>query len=200
VKNKKNKKNAKQLTSYFVADITEDGAKVKSIPEPTDMSDGVMIYIIMKEEIENCDVKRLVHDLRPDDDNPIFTSGPGRVIFMVDGFDEDPRELMMIPEFRKFIKKADQARPCWMYFARPESKWLLYMLAVTGEKCTAHECGEFVQFNLDPYDKFAFLTYQINAFLALCRQAGIDSRTCEAHIRESVKHAFQIDLPPGSLN
>jgi hypothetical protein len=40
----------------------------------------------------------------------------GRISLVVDGYNDDPRELFEIPEVRAYIKRLDQAWPNWFFF------------------------------------------------------------------------------------
>lgn len=173
--------------------------KIDSGADVLDLKHGIN-YSISEKEVEDCDITRLHHELRPEADNPIFTSGPGRVNFAFAGY-EDRSDLLLIPEVHAFIQKADQAGLCWMYFTDPESKWLLYVLAVTGRQCSIIDHGNgLTQFSLDQGDKFAFLNYQIKAYRMLCHWAGIDSVIANAHSVKSIKAAFDGYLPPYLAN
>jgi hypothetical protein len=169
--------------------------KIKSVANVSDWKQGIS-YPISKTEVDACDVSRLLHDLRPEADNPIFTSGPGRLTFTFEGF-EDRSDWLMVPELRDFIVKAHQAGLCWLYFANPESKWLLSVLAITGRQCSIIDHGNgLTQFSMDQGDRFAFLAYQIKAYRMLCQWAGIDSVIANAHSNQSIKHFFDGVLPP----
>jgi hypothetical protein len=40
----------------------------------------------------------------------------GRVSLIVDGYNDDPRELFEIPEVRRYVRKLDDAWPYWFFF------------------------------------------------------------------------------------
>ena len=40
----------------------------------------------------------------------------GRISLVVDGYNDDPRELFEIPEVRTYIKRLDEAWPHWFFF------------------------------------------------------------------------------------
>jgi hypothetical protein len=40
----------------------------------------------------------------------------GRISLLVDGYNDDPRELFEVPEVRAYIKRLDQAWPYWFFF------------------------------------------------------------------------------------
>ena len=135
------RKKKTQTPRPFSAYLAADGTRLTPIEDSTDFSDGVCIYVITKEEIEACDTARLIHDLRPHPNNPLFNAGPGRLTFCVIGYEEGPRDPLLIPAFRTFIRKAEQASPCWVYFAAPDTAWIRTVLAASGRQCLVSDDG-----------------------------------------------------------
>ena len=53
-----------------------------------------------------------------------------RMMFCVEGYDDDPRELAEIPEVRKFMKKLDKEWPYWFYFCSEHCLTLKFLAFV----------------------------------------------------------------------
>lgn len=150
------------------------------------------LYIISGEEVEACDTRRLLHDLRPDPDNPFFKAGPGKVVFSVSDYDDDPRELPMIPEFRAFVRKVQQSSPCWLYFAKPGDAWLRAVLAASATGVhSVEQDGQWVT-NMPQDEITGFIQAQIKQFIVLCLMQNVGSDAVEAHIHEAME-----DICPG---
>lgn len=130
---------------------------------------GCMHYPISKKEVDACDVKQLVHDLRPTMKNPLFAAGPGKVIFEVEGYDIKPRHLVLVPEFRSFLQKAEESHPCWFYFAWPYSEWPnLVTLSCLPQIWIRNTSHNRLDFGVDRDQLFDFLRCQANSLERVC--------------------------------
>lgn len=76
-----------------------------------------VILMFSRRQIETCDVDEPLQFLRS------LTAGrdvaieySGRISLMVDGYNDDPRELFEIPKVRAYFKRLDQAWPNWFFF------------------------------------------------------------------------------------
>ena len=160
-----------------------------------DMKNSVVMYEISRYEIENGLTERLVHDLRVDPENPLIQAGIGSVIFMVTGYDIDSRELYDIPEFVAYIRKANEATPCWIYYAAPESYWLQTVVFCISK--SAYVSGSrpgFRTLAFSPYEAAGFLDSQLDD----CCELSIIAKVSEKKSREHLKlvfAGFSIDLP-----
>jgi hypothetical protein len=153
-----------------------------------DLRNSVMCYEIAKEEIEAGYVDRLAHDLRIAHDNPMALGGPGKVIFMVGGYDRDQRELWEIPEFVRFVRKAEEAKLCWLYFSDTDSGWInvLFATRCEGSLPVIREG----QMNLIPVDMEiiqATIDRQAEDFRKLCRIAGLRNKAASHAFHKVVK-------------
>jgi hypothetical protein len=169
--------------------------KVPSDISKTDFRKSIIGYEISHFEIENCLTDRLVHDLRVEQNNPLIQAGPGSVVFMVSGYDSDPREIYLIPEVVAFMRKANESNPCWIYFAAPESGWLQnvaycvlkssHVSAVNpGHRTLAfltHEIADFIEAQLDD-------------FYELCSIARIRRRKRDGHLKLVIR-GFGVKIP-----
>lgn len=76
-----------------------------------------LTVVASRQEIETLDVSGCLKPL-----NALLTSRENalqfrsRVNFIVDGYDDDPRELYEIPEVRAFVAALDREWPQWFYF------------------------------------------------------------------------------------
>jgi hypothetical protein len=169
------------------------GSHLKEVdPSSMDWSDNdsCFFYEIDRQEIEECDTRRLLHDLRPEVDNPLFRSGPGSVIFSVNGYDEDPRGLLQIPEFRAFVRKVQQSSPCWLYFAMPGAGWLRIILAARAVDCQVIECNGKLCIAVTKTQVVEFMEPQLKEYERLLELQGITSSGIDDHIYQTMQHSF----------
>ncbi|MEI6492493.1 MAG: hypothetical protein WCO94_08085 [Verrucomicrobiota bacterium] len=160
-----------------------------------DMKNSVVMYEISRYEIENGLTERLVHDLRVDPENPLIQAGIGSVIFMVTGYDIDSRELYDIPEFVAYIRKANEATPCWIYYAAPESYWLQTVVFCISK--SAYVSGSrpgFRTLAFSPYEAAGFLDRQLDDCLELSIIGNVTEKKSREHLK-LVFAGFSIDLP-----
>ena len=142
-------------------------------------NDQEVHYIISKHEIENCLTDRLIHDLRTSPDNPLVLLAHGNVIFTVDGYGDDPCELVEIPAFVRFIRKAAESNPCWIYFTMPETDWLNYVLSACGStgEIDINRDTHVLRVKLVLSETAAFFHRQLDDYATLCRYGRVDDVT-----------------------
>lgn len=153
-------------------------------------NDQVVYYIITKDEIENCNTDRLINDLRISPDNPYVRLAHGNVMFAVDGYDDDNRELADIPAFVRFMRKAAKSNPCWIYFTMPETNWLNCVLSTccSSGKIDVDLNNEVVTVNVINGEIAAFFRRQIDDYETLCRHGGVDDETRVAFLEYIIEH------------
>jgi hypothetical protein len=76
-----------------------------------------IILMFSRRQVETCDVDEPLELLRSlTADRDVAIEFCGRISLVVDGYNDDPRELFEIPEVRAYIKRLDQAWPYWFFF------------------------------------------------------------------------------------
>ena len=169
--------------------------KVPSDISKTDFRKSIIGYEISRFEIENCLTDRLLHDLRIDTTNPLIDAGPGSVVFMVSGYDDDPREIYLIPEVVTYMRKANESNPCWIYFAAPESGWALnaaYCVLKSSHVSAVNPGHRTLAFL--SYEIADFIEAQIDDFYQLCAIARIRRRKLDGHLK-LVFRCFGVVVP-----
>jgi hypothetical protein len=87
--------------------------------------DGPVILGIPHEDILSCDVTRVATVLNGFlESRARAVRGRGRVTIIVEGYDDDPRDLYDTPEVRRYLAALDSAFPFWFYFADPNTDTL----------------------------------------------------------------------------
>jgi hypothetical protein len=188
---KSKKKNVKQ--KFQTHSHQKVGAHLKEVnPSSVDWSDNDSCFVheIDRQEIEECDTRRLLHHLRPQVDNPLFRSGPGRVIFSVNGYDEDPRDLLQISEFRSFARKLQQSSPCWLYFAMPCNGWLRIILAASTVDCRVVNINGKSRVAVTKTQVAEFMEPQLKEYARLLELQGIASSGIDDHLYQTMQDSF----------
>jgi len=172
----------------YMYQYTIDGGAKEIESTNVDLRNSVVFYQIAREEIEAGYVDRLAHDLRIAHDNPFAAGGPGTVIFMVDGYDSDRRELWEIPEFVRFVRKAEEAKLCGLVFPHTDFPWM-------GAPCGTNREGSVPvirkghnnQITMNEKIFQAIIDRQADDFHKLCRIAGLGSEASSHAFRKAVK-------------
>ena len=123
----------------------------------------------------------------------------GCMVFCIQGYDDDPRELNSIPEVRQFYTAFHAAWPYWLYFCTLEEDTLKVMVTSCLQNLTAVTIDGLPNIGVQP-DKLEFLHFIGRDFLPmnlLCDRAGMFERG----IWERTKHVFEyfglpFDQPP----
>ena len=89
-----------------------------SSPDISQQSDYTVLQI-SQEIIQNCDTLEYVALLHGITDSlQSFEAAFQKYVFLISGYDDDPRELYQIPEVVSFIKDLNSKLPFWLYFCR----------------------------------------------------------------------------------
>jgi hypothetical protein len=76
-----------------------------------------VILVFSRRQVEAGDIDEPLELLRSlTADRGVAIEFCGRVSLVVDGYNDDPRELFEVPEVRAYIKRLDQAWPYWFFF------------------------------------------------------------------------------------
>lgn len=85
-----------------------------------DLRPGVtepVVLMISRRQVEACDIASVLTSLKPflatREDAWLYR---GQMTLVVDGYNEDPRELVDVPEVRVFLRTLDQEWPYWAFF------------------------------------------------------------------------------------
>ena len=83
-------------------------------PDISQQSDYIVLQI-SQEAIQNCDTSEYVTLLNGATDSlQSFESAFQRYVFLISGYDDDPRELYQIPEVVEFITALNGKLPFWL--------------------------------------------------------------------------------------
>ncbi len=192
MKNANQKHQLTEGTSSVVMD--PQGTAIDDCSPP--FSNAIITYQISRFEIENGMTERIVHDLRVEPDNPLIRCGMDRVIFSVEGYDDDPRELFMIPEFRNYIVKVQKDQPAWIYFAALDSHWLkmIALCLVNNATAVTDKQMQRSKLSFSGKDLFEFIDGQVDPFFNLCAMAGVSPENARKRF-QAVCESFGMPSP-----
>jgi len=76
-----------------------------------------VVLMFSRRQVETCDVDEPLASLRElTADRKVALEFCGRVSLVIDGYNDDPRELFEIPEVRAYLKRLDHEWPYWFFF------------------------------------------------------------------------------------
>jgi len=99
----------------------------------------------------------------------------GAFVFAVEGWDNDLREIHMIPEIRRFYSAFHEAWPYWLYFCNLEVDTLRAMtMCCLPEVSTMQVDGQIqVAVTCEPLALLSFLKRDFLPMNLMCEQAGM---------------------------
>ena len=137
-------------------------------PDISQQSDYIVLQI-SQEAIQNCDTSEYVTLLYGATGSlQSFEAAFQRYVFLISGYDDDPRELYQIPEVVSFIKDLNRKLPFWLYFVNTGDKrffsWMIVCL------CRAMSLDQdeetiYADFNADAYNDL--IEYQFSNIVKL---------------------------------
>lgn len=178
-------KNTKIKT--HIQSFNPDGTSID--PSLCDSNNLVILYTISRLEIETCDTDRIVHDLDANSGSIFVKCGMGNIIFAVEGYDSDDREMYLIPEFRRWMAQAEELNICWLYYSNIESYWFNTAFLSTANNLTVRDKSEICVVYTS--DVQAFLDSQIERYEEFCNVANKTSEESDRHL-ESALRKFNI--------
>ena len=127
-----------------------------SPPDISQQSDYTVLQI-SQEAIQNCDTSEYVTLLNGATGSlQSFEAAFQRYVFLISGYDDDPRELYQIPEVVSFIKDLNSKLPFWLYFINTKDKrFFSWMIACLCQATSLDQDEEtiYADFNAEVYNK-----------------------------------------------
>ena len=161
-----------------------------SPPDNSQQSDYTVLQI-SQEAIQNCDTSEyvtLLHGITGSLQS--FEVAFQRYVFLISGYDDDPRELYQIPEVVSFIKDLNSKLPFWLYFVNTsDKKFFSWMIACLCQAMSLNQDDEtiYADFNADAYNDL--IEYQFSNIVKLISGLGMGES-----IQEKVLKALSANL------
>ncbi len=100
------------------------------------------------------------------------------LMFVIEGYDDDPRELHSIPEIRRFYAAFHEAWPYWLYFCNLDTELFRMMVLCCLPSIVAMKVDGRPNVAVE-YDRLELLQFLSNDFMpmnAMCERAGMSER------------------------
>lgn len=139
-------------------------------------SDQWVVAVLSRRQIEQCDLDPVVESL--DDmvaDRPTIEKTAGTVCFLVDGYNDDARELYEIPEVRTAFSKLEQRCPWWLHLVRPDFDDGMRLWFTTRLSIVVHSRGpgDVLVECADPDELNSLIDQATSGMLSLYRAKGL---------------------------
>ena len=97
---------------------------------------------------------------------------------MIDGYNDDPREIYAIPEVRKFYKQLWEAWPYWLYFCNLDTENLMLMVMCCLDSLDALKVkGQSeVKVSFSPLEVVRFISGGFEPMNQMCERAEMSER------------------------
>ena len=115
-------------------------------------------------------------------------------VFCLQGWDDDTREIHMIPEIRRFYSAFHDAWPYWLYFCNLDADILraMTMCCMPSVNSMQVDGQILVKVTCEPLDLLSFLKRDFLLMNLMCERAGLFER----YIFDRTKSVFEFfDLP-----
>ena len=159
-------------------------------PDIAPQSDHIVLQI-SQENIKDCNTSEYVTLLHGATGTiQSFEVAFQRYVFLISGYDDDPRELYQIPEVVSFIKDLNSKLPFWLYFVNTsDKKFFSWMIACLCQAMSLDQDEEtiYADFNADAYNDL--IEYQCSNIVKLMSGLGMGES-----IQEKVLKALSANL------
>ena len=97
---------------------------------------------------------------------------------MIEGNDDDPREIYAIPEVRAFYKQLWEVWPYWLYFCNLDSENLMMMVMCCLDSLDALKVKDQsqVKVSISPLEVVRFISSGFVPMNEMCERAGMSER------------------------
>ena len=157
-----------------------------SSPADISQQSDYIVLQIPQEAIQNCDTSEYVAMLHGITGSlQSFEAAFQRYVFLISGYDDDPRELYQIPEVVSFIKDLNSKLPFWLYFVNTADKrFFSWMIACLCQAMSLDQDEEtiYADFNADAYNDL--IEYQFSNTLKLMTGLGMGESIQEKVLKE----------------
>jgi len=154
-------------------------------PDIAPQSDHIVLQI-SQENIKDCNTSEYVTLLHGATGTiQSFEVAFQRYVFLISGYDDDPRELYQIPEVVSFIKDLNSKLPFWLYFVNTADKrFFSWMIACLCQAMSLDQDEEtiYADFNADVYNDL--IEYQFNNIVKLMSGLGMGESIQEKVLKE----------------
>ena len=156
-----------------------------SPPDNSQQSDYTILQI-PQEAIQNCNTSEYVALLHGATGSlKSFETAFQRYVFLISGYDDDPRELYQIPEVVSFIKDLNSKLPFWLYFVNTADKrFFSWMIACLCRAMSLDQDDETIYADFDAGAYNDLIEYQFRNIVKLMTGLGMGESIQEKVLKE----------------
>ena len=166
------------------------------------MAQDFVIYQFSRSKVERGDFSHFLSVYGPDKlpTGRRLREMMGTLTFLVEGYDDDPREVHSIPEVRRFYAAFHEAWPYWLYFCNLDSEEFRAMVLCCLPSMAALKVDQqpLVKVEFDPLELLEFLRADFLPMNAMCERGGMFDRLIYVRTRaifEYFKLPFDAPAP-----
>lgn len=145
--------------------------------------------VITKENIENSDFDEIMGFYNDVLENAIDYEN--KIMLIIDGYDNDPRELHQIPEVCDYFKTLDKLFPYWFYFLKRDVESLhnplkmLVFLLIPVKIVNKNTNRQTLEYDMEDFTKF--MEYHFHYFNELTDKLNLPDSENERIGKEIIK-------------
>jgi len=155
------------------------------------MGSDLIFYQFSRDKVEQCDFSHFLSLYSPDKlpQGHRLLEMMNHFVFCIQGWDNDPREIHMVPEIRRFYSAFHEAWPYWLYFCNLDVDTLRAMTMCCLPSINTMQVDGQVQVKVtcEPLDLIALIKRDFMPMNLMCEQAGMSERG----IYDRTKAVFQ---------
>ena len=160
------------------------------------MAGDIIFYQFSRSKVERCDFSHFLSLYAPDKlpTGSRLREMMDRMMFGIEGYDEDQREVHSIPEIRRFYTAFHEAWPYWLYFCELETEALKMMVFCCLPSIAAMKVDgkPNVAVKYDPLELLRFVSNDFSPMNVMCDRAEMSERM----IYDRSKAVFEyFDMP-----
>ena len=170
------------------------------------MGNDLILYQFSREKVERCDFAHFLSLYASDrlPEGRRLREMMNHFVFCIEGWDNDPREIHMIPEIRRFYSAFHDAWPYWLYFYNFDVDTLRSMtMCCLPDVSTMQVDGNTeVAITFDPLDLLNFIKHDFMPMNLMCERAEMSERGIYDRTKAVFEYfglPFDAEPPPATI-
>lgn len=156
--------------------------------DPSILNHDAIIFVFSRDRVERGDIGDTLGQLNALSDNPENVRRfVGRVFFMFDGYNDDPRQIYQVPEARDFFAKLTAMLPLWAHYLHrdAETVGIAYLLLCQSEPF--YENKQRVSVSIDMAEANSLTRRLVSSATGLHALHGLTEEESRAIIEDFIK-------------
>lgn len=169
------------------------------------MKHDLICYTFSRSKVEQCDFSHILSLYAPDKlpKGRALQEMMNMMMFVIEGWDDDPREIHMVPEIRRFYSALHAAWPYWLYFCNLDVDTLraMTMCCLPSVSTTQVDGRTQVAVTCDPLDLLKVIQHDFTPMNLMCERAKMSEREIVDRTKavfEYYRIPFEVADPPHS--